>query len=184
MSDSSVRSPRRRRSLKTTAALGSGLLFSGRLDARTPPPPESPKKIAAIVTNYRRYSHADNIVTRFIEGYSIAGKSYPPRAAWRRSTSTRSATPISAARSRSGGKSPAEALTLGGQNLAVDAVLLIAEQGDYPTNALGQKLYLRHEFFKEIVKVFKASGRSVPVYCDKQDPRIPTNDPELVCPLQ
>ena len=40
--------------------------------------PASNKKVAAIVTAYHRYSHADNIVTRFMEGYSIIGKSYPP----------------------------------------------------------------------------------------------------------
>ena len=41
-------------------------------------PPASDKKVAAIVTTYHRYSHADNIVTRFMEGFSIVGKSYPP----------------------------------------------------------------------------------------------------------
>ena len=35
-------------------------------------------KVAAIVTTYHRYSHADNIVTRFMEGYSFLGNSYPP----------------------------------------------------------------------------------------------------------
>ncbi len=41
-------------------------------------PPASDRKVAAIVTADYRYSHADNIVTRFMEGYSIVGKSYPP----------------------------------------------------------------------------------------------------------
>ncbi len=30
-----------------------------------------------------------------------------------------------------------------------------------------QKLYPRHEYFQKIVEVFKKSGRSVPVFCDK-----------------
>lgn len=60
-----------------------------------------------------------------------------------------------------------EALTLGGSQLAVDGVLLIAEHGEYPLNDHGQKLYPRKEFFDQIVEVFKASGRSVPVFCDK-----------------
>ena len=34
----------------------------------------------------------------------------------------------------------AEALTLGGEKLAVDGVLLIGEHGTYPTNMKGQKL--------------------------------------------
>jgi hypothetical protein len=64
-------------------------------------------------------------------------------------------------------KSIGEALTLGGDKLAVDGVLLVAEQGDYPDNNKGQKLYPRRKFFEEVVKVFQASKRSVPVYVDK-----------------
>jgi hypothetical protein len=61
----------------------------------------------------------------------------------------------------------AGALTLGTDRLAVDGVLLIAEHGDYPYNAKGQKLYPRYEFFQKIVEVFRKSVRSVPVFCDK-----------------
>jgi hypothetical protein len=61
----------------------------------------------------------------------------------------------------------AGALTLGGDRLAVDGVLLIGEHGDYPYNDKGQKLYPRYELFQKIVEVFKKSGRSVPVFSDK-----------------
>jgi hypothetical protein len=60
-----------------------------------------------------------------------------------------------------------EALTLGGDALAVDGVLLIGEHGDYPYNELGQHLYPRKEFFDEIVALFRESGRSAPIFCDK-----------------
>jgi hypothetical protein len=60
-----------------------------------------------------------------------------------------------------------DALTLGGDRLAVDGVLLIGEHGEYPFNEYGQHLYPRKEFFDEIVAVFAESGRSVPVFCDK-----------------
>ncbi|MCF7765434.1 MAG: hypothetical protein K9N62_17330 [Verrucomicrobia bacterium] len=60
-----------------------------------------------------------------------------------------------------------EALTLGTGKLAVDGVVIIAEHGDYPNNEMGQKLYPRYEWFKECVKVFESSGRSVPVFNDK-----------------
>jgi hypothetical protein len=53
-----------------------------------------------------------------------------------------------------------DALTLGGETPAVDGVLLVGEQGLYPYNALGQKLYPRKEFFDEITAVFRHSGRS------------------------
>jgi hypothetical protein len=61
----------------------------------------------------------------------------------------------------------AEALTLGGNQLAVDGVVIIGEHGDYPLNDKGQRLYPRYEWFKEVVKVFEASGSSVPVFNDK-----------------
>ena len=61
----------------------------------------------------------------------------------------------------------AEALCCGGKELAVDAVLIVAEHGDYPRNEKGQILYPRYEFFQQCVEVFKRSGRSVPVYNDK-----------------
>jgi hypothetical protein len=61
----------------------------------------------------------------------------------------------------------AEALTLGSNKLAVDGVVIIAEHGEYPVNEKGQYLYPRYEWFKEVVKVFESSGRSVPVFNDK-----------------
>ena len=61
----------------------------------------------------------------------------------------------------------AAALRCGGDTLAVDAVLVNAEHGDYPSNRLGQKLYPRHLWFREIIKVFEADGASVPLYSDK-----------------
>lgn len=60
-----------------------------------------------------------------------------------------------------------DALTLGGDSLAVDGVVIIGEHGTYPRNELGQTLYPRYEFFKQVVQVFEESGRSVPVFNDK-----------------
>jgi hypothetical protein len=61
----------------------------------------------------------------------------------------------------------AEALTLGTGKLAVDGVVLVGEHGNYPRNEKGQTKYPRYEFFQEIVKTFRASGRAVPVFSDK-----------------
>jgi hypothetical protein len=60
-----------------------------------------------------------------------------------------------------------ETLTLGGDRLAVDGVLLIGEHGQYPWNEKGQHLYPRYELFLEITDVFRASRKSVPVFSDK-----------------
>jgi len=64
-------------------------------------------------------------------------------------------------------KTIGEALTLGGDKLAVDAVLSIGEHGTYPHNEKGQHMYPRKRFFDEIVAVFRASDRAVPVFSDK-----------------
>ena len=60
-----------------------------------------------------------------------------------------------------------EALRCGGSNLAVDAVLVIGEHGDYPRNDKGQVLYPRYDFVKQCVDVFEKDGRAVPLYNDK-----------------
>jgi hypothetical protein len=154
-----------------------GSLAAAGLAARAAPsqliaPPASDKKITALVTAYHRYSHADNIVTRFMEGYSIVGKSYrPPCKVASLYIEQTPETDIGRPLAKQWGvrlaKTPAEALTLGGNKLAVDGVLLIAEHGDYPINDKGQKLYPRRRFFEEVVKVFRASKRSAPVFNDK-----------------
>ncbi len=61
----------------------------------------------------------------------------------------------------------AEALTLGGSKLAVDGVVIVGEHGRYPRNEKGQTEYPRFRFFEETVKVYKDSGRSVPMFNDK-----------------
>jgi hypothetical protein len=62
----------------------------------------------------------------------------------------------------------AEALRCGGDKLAVDAVLLIGEHGNYEKSEYGQTKYPRYEFFKEITDVFREDGRSVPVFNDSK----------------
>ncbi|MGH9426066.1 MAG: hypothetical protein ACRD2L_07170, partial [Terriglobia bacterium] len=59
------------------------------------------------------------------------------------------------------------ALCLGGSKLAVDAVLIVGEHGNYPTNAKGQKLYPRYELMEQVVDVFRRDQRAVPVFSDK-----------------
>ncbi len=60
-----------------------------------------------------------------------------------------------------------DALTLGGDDLAVDAVCFVGEHGEYPSNDRGQKLYPRYELMERIVEVFRRTGKSVPVFSDK-----------------
>jgi hypothetical protein len=57
-----------------------------------------------------------------------------------------------------------EALRCGGDKLAVDAVLSVLEQGDYPRNHKGQVLYPRYDYFQQCAQVFETEGRAVPYF--------------------
>lgn len=130
------------------------------------------KRVAAIVTEYRIRSHADNIVTRLLEGYALHWEIVPPRLQVASLyTDQVPANDISRDLAAQHGvpifPTIREALTLGGNVLAVDGVVLIGEHGDYPFNEKGQRLYPRRRFFEETVAVFRESGRVVPVFSDK-----------------
>ena len=56
------------------------------------------------------------------------------------------------------------ALRCGGDKLAVDAVLCVIEQGNYPRNHNGQILYPRYDYFQQCVQVFEAEGKAVPYF--------------------
>ena len=133
---------------------------------------ESRPRVAAIVTEFRHRSHADVICTRILDGYYPNGRRQQPRTRIV-SMYTDQVPPDDMSRAFAYRKrftiypTIEEALTLGGDRLAVDAVLLIGEHGDYPVNQRGQKLYPRHRLFEEIIEVFRTSGRSVPLFCDK-----------------
>jgi hypothetical protein len=61
-----------------------------------------------------------------------------------------------------------EALRCGGDRIAVDAVLAIVEQDDYPSNDRGQILLPSYDFFQQCVEVFEDEGRAVPYFSHKQ----------------
>jgi hypothetical protein len=137
-----------------------------------PAPAAAPKRIAALTTTYHVRSHADNVITRFLEGYWIGEKFYhPPCKIASLFMDQVHPADIGYRLSQAYGfpvvKSIAEALTLGSGKLAVDGVLLVAEHGDYPFNARRQQLYPRYEFFEQVVEVFRRSGRVAPVFVDK-----------------
>src|SRR2546426_3088383 len=130
-------------------------------------------KLAAICTAYFKYSHSQHIVDRFLEGYGWNGTHHHPAMDLISIYIDQiGANDVSKSRLQQFPNmklypSIAEALTLGGSSLAVDGVILVGEHGRYPRNEKGQTMYPRYEFFQEIVKVFKDSGRSVPVFNDK-----------------
>src|SRR6188472_2516398 len=110
------------------------------------------KRIAAVVTEYRHNSHADVIVGKYLEGFRQNGQppgphskvvamytAQVPKNDMSREMSRKHNVPIF--------PTIWETLTLGGDRLAVDGVLLIGEHGQYPWNEKGQHLYPRYELF-------------------------------------
>ena len=133
---------------------------------------EPRKKIAFIGTEVRTHSHPQHFLDRLAMGYAWNGGWQQPRLQvasmyidqfperdLARSRAQRYAIPIFG--------TITEALTLGTGKLAVDGVVIIGEHGKYPRNEIGQTLYPRFEFFKQVVEVFEASNASVPVFNDK-----------------
>lgn len=140
----------------------------GRAQEARPPRP----RVAAVVTECTYRSHAHVILENFLEPYYFNGKltdpgvdivslyvdQFPSRD-MARDVSKQYKIPIF--------PTIAEALQVGGKELAVDGVLSIGEHGRYPANDRGQRMYPRKRFFDEIVAVFRQSGRVVPVFNDK-----------------
>ena len=130
------------------------------------------KKLAVVTTEWRYRSHAWHMAERFLHGYPREGKWHqPPIDVVAAYVDQFPEGDLSRSRAREFGfpiyTTVAEALRNGGDKLAVDAVLLIGEHGNYPLNEIGQKLYPRYELFKQIAAVFEKDGRSVPVFNDK-----------------
>lgn len=133
-----------------------------------------PLRIAVVATVWYPLSHADVIVTRWVTPYVTDATS-----GWGKPASSIASMFIEQFPDNDIGRaicgklgiplyeSIEEALTLGSGSLAVDAVLLIAEHGDYPHNRYLQKLYPRKRMFDAIADVFRKYGRAVPVFNDK-----------------
>jgi hypothetical protein len=159
----------RRTFLAASAAGAAGLLF---IPAARGQEAASRKRLAVVTTLWRYRSHAWHMAERFLHGYPLEGKWHrPPLEVVSSYVDQQPEGDLSRQRAEEFGftiyPSVAEALRCGGDRLAVDAVLLIGEHGDYPLNEIGQKKYPRYELFSEIAKVFRADGRTAPVFNDK-----------------
>jgi hypothetical protein len=153
----------------SASLIGASILPASRSGATTE---TARKKIAFLGTTVFRHSHAQHFLDRFSIGYSMGGR-------WIEPQTEIASVYIEQFNDNDIGKqriekyglqafsSVKDALTLGGQELAVDGVVIIGEHGNYPKNEMGQTLYPRYKWFKDIVSVFEQSGRSVPVFNDK-----------------
>jgi hypothetical protein len=132
----------------------------------------SVRRLAVITTLWNYRSHAWHMAERFLHGYPLRGRWHrPPLKVVSAYVDQQPEGDLSRRRAAEYGftiyPSVAEALRCGQDKLAVDAVLLIGEHGNYPVNEIGQKQYPRYELFSQIVQVFREDGRCVPVFNDK-----------------
>jgi hypothetical protein len=173
----------RRKFLASAAALtiGSGVTPAAAKETaaaahfRTRPPKPgkvSRKPLGVITTVYRPMCHAYHIAGRFIHGYTWGGRFHVPKHfVSSLYVEQKPTNDLSRDLARDFGVRVAgsikDALTGGGDKLAVEGILLIGEHGNYRRNEKGQILYPRYEMMEEIVSVFRTTGQSVPVFNDK-----------------
>ncbi len=151
--------------------VGAGLLASPLL-ATDQAQPAARKRLAVVTTLWNYRSHAWHMAERFLAGYPLRGKWHrPPLEVVSAYVDQTPEGDLSRGRAAEFGfkiyPTIAEALCCGGDKLAVDAVLVIGEHGDYPINEIGQKQYPRYQFFQQIAEVFRRSDRTAPVFNDK-----------------
>ncbi len=161
----------RRGLLQSTLAVGS----AGALTAYAGEPRRRPR-VAVVYTMCNHRSHAHVILENFLTPYLFNGKLTTPAV----EVASLYADQITPSKTNPDltetmvrqfkvprFKTIGDALTLGGKDLAVDAVVSIGEHGEYPNSKLGVREYPRKRFFDEIVAVMRRSNRFVPIFNDK-----------------
>ena len=117
-------------------------------------------------------SHADVFVSRLLDGYRLNHEWHAPRLEtvsfyvdqFPRNDMAREQADehrISIYRT------VAEAIRCRGDRIAVDAVAIIGEHGEYPRTPRGNFMYPRWRYFDEITRVMEEEGRVLPLYQDK-----------------
>ncbi len=155
-------------SRREISGLPISLLFAG--GAKSAFAAKKPR-VATVVTEYRRSSHADVIVGRILEGYFYEKRRTPRLEVVSMYTVQVPENDMSRNLAEKHGftifPTVREALLMGGDDLAVDGVVFVGEHGNYPWNIKGQKLYPRWYLFKQIIDVFRETGSVVPIFSDK-----------------
>src|SRR5438034_3729376 len=135
-------------------AVGAGIVGTSMAAADNP---VRRRRLAVVTTEWRDRSHAWHMAERFLHGYPMGGQWHRPAidivSAY---VDQAPKNDLSTQRAKEFGftiyRTIAEALRCGGDQLAVDAVLIIGEHGNYPVNKLGQRQYPRYEFFTQVVE--------------------------------
>jgi hypothetical protein len=138
-------------------------------------PQQAPEKVRiACLTTYwaATRSHADWIITKLLDGYWWQGAYTPSRVEVvsvyiHQLEASQLGQKICKAKGIPIFNTVGEAVTLGGEELAVDGVVIVGEHGNYPTDLKGHWLLPRWWIYNQMIQVFERSKRSVPVFNDK-----------------
>ncbi|WP_244502019.1 hypothetical protein [Terriglobus roseus] len=138
-----------------------------------PQPSQRPPRLACLVSYWGApNSHADWIIDKLIDGYWWKGEPTSSRVEvvsvyLNQFETSVLGQKVCKAKGIPIFKTVGEAVTLGGNDLAVDGVVIIGEHGNYPLNLKGQWLLPRWWMYQQVITVFEKSKRSVPVFNDK-----------------
>jgi hypothetical protein len=129
------------------------------------------RPIAAVITEWRKNSHADVILSRLLEpeawGHTrpfalrlaaVYADQFPANDLCR-ALCARHGVPIF--------PTIEGAVGVGTRGVPVEGVIVVGEHGQYASNARKQRLYPRRRLFDEVVHAFRVLGRRVPVFSDK-----------------
>jgi hypothetical protein len=132
----------------------------------------APRPVAAVITEWRKNSHADVILSRILEpeawGHqrpfalrivSMYADQFPDQGDLCRPMCRKHGVPIF--------PTIRQGIGVGTSEVSVDGVILIGEHGNYPWNSKEQHLYPRRRLFDGVVSAFRSFGKSVPVFTDK-----------------
>ncbi len=130
-------------------------------------------RIACLVSYWAfTRSHADWIIAKLLDGYWWHGAHTPSRVEVvsvyiHQLEASGLGQKVCKAKNIPIFSTVAQAVTLGGTELAVDGVVIIGEHGNYPTDLKGRWLLPRWWIYNQVIQVFEKSKRSVPVFNDK-----------------
>ena len=148
-------------------------VLAGMASGAVPHTQQKRPRIAVLVSYWAApRSHADWIVNKLLDGYWWNGAYTPSRVDVvsvyiHQLEESQLGQKVAKAKNIPVFKTVEEAVTLGGKDLAVDGVVIVAEHGNYRTDLQGHWLLPRWWIYQQVIHVFEQSKRSVPVFNDK-----------------
>ena len=162
-----------RRQMLSVSGMAGLTALAGSATAAFPQSQQSRPRIAVLVSYWAfTRSHADWIVNKLIDGYWWDGAHKESRVEVvsvyiHQLDASGLGQKVCKAKNIPIFKTVEEAVTLGGKELAVDGVVIVAEHGEYATDLRGHWLLPRWWIYQQVIQVFEKSKRSVPVFNDK-----------------